>query len=479
MQRLDAETADRVSPAKYQVQSAGVGIVHLGPGAFHRAHQAVFTDDALAYGGDWRIVGVQMRSRSVRDALGPQDYRYTLAVLDEEPQLRVIHALAEVLVLPEDLDAVFAHLTASSTHIVTLTVSEKGYCLNPAGELDGGHPEIRRDLANTTEPSTAIGLVCEALRRRRAAGTVAPTIISCDNLSDNGRLLGAAVRAYAKHIDESLAVWISNNVSFPRTMVDSITPATTDNLRQRVATEMGYEDALPVGREAFSQWVIEDRFSGPRPAWDRAGVMFTEDVPLFETAKLRLLNGAHSALAYAGLLTGYETVRQAVTDEELHHFVRSMMIKEVCPTLRRSEDLDPLAYCDQVLQRFRNPQIEYQLRQVAMDGSQKLQVRLFPTITDNVAAQRPYDRLVHVLAAWLHCLRRFALEDDPPFDPQNAHLFPIARLCTGEATHDVPAFLGQDSFAGLPRADENFLDELTSAYDRISNGGRYPQAGSA
>jgi fructuronate reductase len=474
MQRLNAALAVSISPPQYDVEATGIGIVHIGPGAFHRAHQAVFVEDALAHGGNWRICGVQMRSSGVRDALAPQDYRYTLAVLDEVSKTRVIHAVAEILVASDDLGAVFARLTAPSTHIVTLTITEKGYCLAPTGELDFERPEIAKDLANPTTPTSAIGLLSEALRQRRDAGTFDLTIISCDNLSDNGRLLGAAVRAYAARLDESLAHWIEDNVAFPLTMVDSITPATDEALRNRVAAETGCKDAMPVSREAFSQWVIEDRFSGPRPDWNLAGVTFTNDVALFESAKIRLLNGAHSALAYAGMLAGHETVRQAIVDEGLHDFVRSMMTEETCPTLRASPELDLVAYSDEILQRFRNPEIAYQLKQIAWDGSQKMRIRLFATIADNLAAGRLCDRLVYAVAAWLVFVRRCYMEDQPMTDPLRSELLLIAGRCTGNGSHDVPLFIGHDNlFNSALKNSDQFLQRLILAYDHISAGGRH------
>ena len=472
MPSLNATTAAAVSPAAYDVDSAGIGIVHIGPGAFHRAHQAVFTEDALALGGDWRICGVQMRSSGVRDALAPQDYRYTLAVLDEASSTRVIHAMAEILVAAEDLKAVFARLTAPTTHIVSLTITEKGYCLTPAGDLDESRREIAADLANPVAPVSAIGLLTEALRRRRAAGLGDLTIISCDNLSDNGRLLGNAVRAFAARIDSSLAEWIGKNVAFPCTMVDSITPATDDALREHVVAATGCEDAMPVSREAFSQWVIEDRFSGPRPAWEEVGVTFTRDVGLFETAKIRLLNGAHSTLAYAGMLAGHETVREAAVDPGLHDFVRAMMLEEICPTLREAPELNLATYCDEILQRFRNPEIAYRLAQIAWDGSQKVRFRLFDTIDDNLGAGRATDRLVFAVAAWLFFVRRCHSDGTSMTDPLRDELLDIAASCTGEGAHDVPLFLGHgDLFTDSLRHSSELGDRLVRAYDHIEAGG--------
>lgn len=474
MERLSASIAAAVSPAAYDVDATGVGIVHIGPGAFHRAHQAVFTEDALAFGGDWRICGVQMRSSGVRDALAPQDNRYTLAVLDEEPSSRVIHAMAEILVAAEDLEAVLARMSSPTTHIVSLTVTEKGYCLTQSGQLDWERPEIIADLKNPRSPVSAIGLLTEALRRRRDADTLGLTVISCDNLSDNGHLLGTAVRTFSARLDASLAEWIENSVAFPRTMVDSITPATNDALRAQVAATAGYEDAMPVGREAFSQWVIEDRFSGPRPAWDRAGATFTNDVAMFETAKIRLLNGSHSTLAYAGMLVGHETVREAIVDPGLLEFVRDMMLTEICPTLRNTPELDLETYCDEILRRFRNPEIGYRLAQIAWDGSQKVRFRLFATIADNLASDRPCSRLVYAVAAWLFFVRRCHDGGVEMTDPLRDDLLAIAASCNGSSDHDVDCFLKHASlFTAELKASDEFRQKLVRSYEHIQRGGRH------
>ena len=474
MQRLNSAIAAAVSPAAYDVGSTGVGIVHIGPGAFHRAHQAVFTEDALAYGGDWRICGVQMRSSGIRDALQPQDYRYTLAVLDEVRSTRVIHAVHEILVASEDIDRVLDRLVSRSTHIVTLTVTEKGYCLTATGQLDRDRPEIIADLVNTVAPQSVIGLLTEALRRRRNAGYADVTVVSCDNLSDNGRLLAAAVRDFAAINDPELAAWIVREVAFPCTMVDSITPATDDALRQYVSDRTGYEDRMPVSREAFSQWVIEDRFTGPRPAWDKVGVVFTDDVALFETAKIRLLNGAHSTLAYAGLLLGYSTVLEAIRDAELSAFVRHMMLEEICPTLKESAGLDLVAYTDEILQRFRNPEIAYRLTQIAWDGSQKVRFRLFATLADNLAAGRASPRLVYAVAAWLHFIRRCERHATPMTDPIRDELLAVARRSNGAGGHDVGLFLEMPGlFPAALAQDDAFRAQLVNAYAHIEGGGSH------
>ncbi|HCB16012.1 MAG TPA: mannitol dehydrogenase, partial [Alteromonas sp.] len=254
------------------------GIVHIGPGAFHRAHQAVYTDMAMAYGGNWRITGVSMRSATLKQKLAGQDNLYSLVVLDNEPYVQVIGAFDSVLVLNEDREAIMAALTDANTHIISLTITEKGYCLASNGELDTSHADIMHDLSNPDEPVSAVGLIVSALKHRFEQQQADITVISCDNLADNGKKLAKAVLQFAEKIQPELAHWIEQNIAFPCTMVDSITPATDEALISLAADKLGVEDAWPIQREGFTQWVVEDKFSGPRPAWEKVGVTFTDDV---------------------------------------------------------------------------------------------------------------------------------------------------------------------------------------------------------
>ena len=381
------------------------GIVHFGPGAFHRVHQAWFADELLTRDPRWSIAAVSLRSPEVRDALRPQGGLYTLATLDETVSYRVIGALQELLVAPEDPEEVLSRLSAPTTRVVTITVTEKGYCLGAAGALDTGHTDIQRDLEHPEQPRSLIGYLVEGLKRRRAAHLTALTVISCDNLVDNGTRLGRAVSQLAELRDPGLARWIEDHTHFPRTMVDSITPATTDALRGQVAAASGMKDRWPVQRESFLQWVLEDKVAADGPDWASAGVTLTDDVPAYDRAKLRLLNGAHSTLAYLGLLAGHETVAQAMQDERLASFVATLMREDVKPTLRAPRGLDLSAYIEAILRRFRNPAIRHALAQIAWDGSQKLPVRFMGTIADNLEAGRRIDRLCVPVAAWMHFAR--------------------------------------------------------------------------
>ena len=288
-----------------------IGIVHLGIGAFHRAHQAVYTDSVLA-GGDngWAILGVSLRSGDTRDALGPQDGLYTVATRSGDADgFRVIGSIGRLLVAPENPQAVVDAMTDPAVRIVSLTVTEKGYCYSPAAAaLDENHPDIVHDLANPAAPRSAIGFIVEALSRRQADGGEPFTLLSCDNLPANGRTLRRVVTRFAELRDPLLADYIRQRVAFPSTMVDRIVPATTDSDRAMTGAATGLYDAWPIMTEPFSQWVVEDHFPAGRPPWENFGVTFVEDVDAFELMKLRLLNGSHSTLAYLGYLAGHETV---------------------------------------------------------------------------------------------------------------------------------------------------------------------------
>jgi fructuronate reductase len=412
---------------------------------------------------------VSLRSPDARDALVPQDGLYTLATLDEHTSYQLIGSLREILVAPEDPEKVLARLSAPTTRVVTITVTEKGYCLDARGDLDTDHADIRRDLRQPHLPTSLIGYLVEGLRRRRAVGAEPLTVISCDNLIDNGARLARAVGQLAELREPGLAQWIDDHARFPRTMVDSITPATTDELRQRVNDVLGMKDRWPVQRESFVQWVLEDRLAAGGPDWASAGVTLTDDVAGYDHAKLRLLNGAHSALAYLGLLAGHETVAEAMRDERLSSLVATMMREDVRPTLRAPRGLDLSAYIDAILGRFRNPAIRHALAQIACDGSQKLPIRLLGTIRDNLQAGRSIERLCVPVAGWMHFLRKQAVRGERVTDPLADQLFEVGRACQNRSQIDVPAFLGLDTvFPASLVQNTAFVNALAGAYDELA-----------
>jgi fructuronate reductase len=425
----------------------------------------------LAKDPRWGICGVSLRSADVRDALAPQDGLYTLATLEETASYQVIGALREILVAPEDPETVLERLCAPATRVVTITVTEKGYCLDREGNLDLAHAEIRRDFRTPHAPTSLIGYLVEALSRRRAAGLGPLTVISCDNLVDNGVRLARAVGQMSRMRDARLADWIEERVLFPRTMVDSITPASTSPLRERVATVLGMADRWPVQREAFVQWVLEDKGATDGPHWAEAGVIITDDIPAYDRAKLRLLNGAHTSLAYLGLLAGHETVAQAMADSDLSALIAIMMQQDIRPAVKAPRGLDLSGYIDAILKRFRNPAMAHALAQIAWDGSQKLPIRLLGTISDNLAAGVPIDRLCMPVAAWMHFVRRRALHSERVVDPLADRLYDIGRACQNRAALDLPAFLALDSvFPPALAQNERFRNALGRAYDGLAAG---------
>jgi fructuronate reductase len=455
----------------YDRRAVDIGIVHFGPGAFHRVHQAWFVEKLLANDPRWGICAVSLHSPDVRDALVPQDGLYTLAALDGSTSYQVIGALKQTLVAPEDPETVLEQLCAPRTRVVTITVTEKGYCLGPDGNLDMAHGDIRRDLRTPHSPTSLVGYLVEALRRRRANGIGPLTIVSCDNLVDNGSRLARAVQQLAQADDRNLARWIEEKVAFPRTMVDSITPATTDALRERVGEVLGVTDRWPVQREGFVQWVIEDRSAGDIPDWASAGVIVTDDVGAYDRAKLRLLNGAHSSLAYLGLLAGHETVAQAMEDVDLAAFIATMMKRDILPTLKAPRGLDLGLYIQAILKRFRNPAIRHALAQIAWDGSQKLPFRLLGSLQDNLQAGRSTDRLCVPIAAWMHFVRRKAATGEQVVDPLAKRLYDIGRACQNRATADLPMFLALDTvFTPSLAGNEIFSSALARAYDGLAAG---------
>ncbi|APP78857.1 mannitol dehydrogenase family protein [Xanthomonas hortorum] len=450
----------------YNAKHTTIGIVHLGAGAFHRAHQAVYIDDLLAHDPTWAISAVSLHSPHVRDALRPQDGLYTLALLDEHPQLRIIAAIREVLCAADEQAAVLARLADPAVRLVTLTITEKGYCL--AGDtLDLTHPDIAHDIAHPATPRSAIGYLVAGLRQRRQQGNAPFTVLSCDNLPDNGSLLRRAVLLLAQQNDPALAGWIDQHVTFPRSMVDSITPATNDALRTQVHTQTGLHDAWPIQRERYTQWVIEDRFCNGRPAFERAGVTLSDDIAGYARAKLRLLNGPHSALAYLGSLLELETVADAMCHPQLAAFVETLMREDIAPTLQPMQGFDPQHYSDAILARFRNPAIRHLLAQIAWDGSQKIPVRLLTAISDALAAGRRIDRLCLPVAAWLHFVRRQARNGMTLIDPLSEMLSKIGCDATGDAIHDVAASLTLDAVFAPLSGDARFVEALQAAYGAL------------
>ncbi|WP_428684714.1 mannitol dehydrogenase family protein [Sphingopyxis sp.] len=409
--RLSAQTplpASVQAPA-YDRAAQAAGIVHIGIGAFHRAHQAVYTDDAMGAGDrDWGIVGVSLRSGDVAAQLNPQDGLYTVSARSAAgTRLRLIGAVQKILVAADDPQAVIDAITAPTTHIVSFTVTEKGYLRSADGTLD---------LAAAKGPSSLYRFVGSGLAARRAAGLPGLTLLSCDNLAGNGAALKALMRQYLAAEHPDLIDWFDSECRSPATMIDRIVPATTEADRADVEAELGARDEGTVVTEGFSQWVIEDDFAGPRPRWEDVGAELVADVAPYETAKLRMLNGAHSALAYIGLSVGREYVHQAIADPEIRPVIERLMREEAAPTIDAAPGQNLVAYADALLDRFVKPALHHRLIQIAMDGSQKIPQRWLETLAWHQARGQRCPSLEAAITAWIAFLRSDCPVDDPLAD---------------------------------------------------------------
>ncbi|WP_447954196.1 mannitol dehydrogenase family protein [Sphingopyxis chilensis] len=389
------------------VQAAG--IVHIGIGAFHRAHQAVYTDDAMNAGDrDWGIIGVSLRSGGVAAQLNPQGGLYTAATRRAAgTRLRVVGAVRHVLVAADDAQAVIDAIAAPTTHIVSFTVTEKGYLRGADGTLD---------LAAARGAPSLYRFVGAGLAARKAAGLGGLTLLSCDNLAGNGAALKALMRQYLAAEYSDVLGWFDSECRAPSTMIDRIVPATTDADRAAIEATLGARDDGAVVTEGFSQWVIEDDFAGPRPRWENVGAELVADVAPYETAKLRMLNGAHSALAYIGLGKGHDYVHQAIADADVRPVIERLMRAEAAPTIAAAPGQDLAAYADALLDRFANPALNHRLVQIAMDGSQKIPQRWLETLAWHQQRGARCSSLESAIAAWIAFLRSDHPIDDPLAD---------------------------------------------------------------
>jgi fructuronate reductase len=414
--RLSIETIERMPRSVLRPAyglSQRTGIVHLGVGAFHRAHQAVYTDAAMAAGArDWGITGVSLRATQVRDQLEPQGGLYTVTQSGNAGhEIRLIGAIRHMLVAPENPLTVIEALAAADTRIVSLTITEKGYHRQPDLSLDWAAAPVAADLKGETQ--SLYGLLARACALRRKRGLPGVTLMSCDNLADNGAQLERLLLQFLERLDPDTAVWVRRECACPATMVDRIVPATTAADLSWLDGQIAVHDAAAVMTEPFRQWVIEDRFAGPRPPWEVDGAQWVSRVGPYETAKLRMLNGAHSALAYIGLARGHELVAQAITDPPLAALINVLMREEAACSFTPAPEQDLNAYADLLLARFANRARPHRLQQIAMDGSQKIPQRWLDTLRIAQSQGRSCNALSQGLAAWIAYVRgdRFRVED--------------------------------------------------------------------
>lgn len=458
--------------------ATGIGIVHLGVGAFHRAHQAVVTEDAAAATGDdrWGILGVTQRSPRVADQLRPQDGLYSVLSKGRgTTSIRVIGSMRGAAFLRED-DGVLDAIAAPTTHVVSSTVSEKGYRRSPSGAPDLTDADLAADVAVLREELAAgqatsvparspIGALARGLARRRLRHAEPLTVVCCDNMMDNGRvvatLLDGVLEAAGSAADD-LRAWVEEAVRFPVTMVDRITPATTDAHRAEATALLGLRDDALVVAEPFLQWVVEDDFAGPRPAWERGGATLTDDVAPWERAKLRMLNGTHSAIAYLGALRGHRMIDEALGDPVVEEAARRLMDEDVMPTLTPPPGLDLAEYRDQVLERFANPATGYTTLQVALDGSQKVPIRLLATAADRLDTGAVPTAVARAVAAWLVYVARGRDVDGTELPLDDPHADRLREAAAGDDAGLVDRMLGLDDvFPTRLRDDAAWREALT------------------
>ena len=470
MTRLSANTLSSVPAGvrvpDYDRTQITPGIVHLGIGAFHRAHMAVYVDDLLKDNPDWAIVGASLRRPDTKEALEPQDGLFTIAVRDASgTHPRVIGSILKVLDANVEREELLALMASPQIRIVSLTVTEKGYCHDPAtGELDQRHPDIVHDLANPQAPKSAPGMLVEALACRKAAGVAPFAVMSCDNLPSNGATVQRIVSKFAALRDAELGRWVAD-AAFPSTMVDRIVPATTEADRAMIAELIGAEDAWPIMTEPFTQWVIEDHFPDGRPPFEKTGAQLVEDVEPFERMKLRMLNGSHSTMAYLGYLAGYDYISDVMADEDFVRLVHGLMTEEAMPTLDMP-GVDLGAYRDQLLERFRNPALKHRTWQIAMDGSQKLPQRLLGTIRERIKAGQPFERLGLGVAGWM----RYVVgidekgENIDVRDPLAMRMMAIAADAGDDAEALYEGLVGLTEVFGSDLADNQAFGETVATH---------------
>ncbi len=475
---LNRTNLHRLSPSvrvpSFDPAKVTAGIVHLGLGGFHRAHMARYTHNLMEAEPDalaWGIIGAGLMpaDRRMRDSLAPQDNLYTLVERDAEREtVAVIGSLAGVVFAGESSAALMDAIDRPDIRIVSLTVTEHGYCLNRSTkQLDPDHPLIRQDLAHPERPSSAVGIVAEAFRRRMVAGTAPFTALSCDNIQHNGSVLRDAVLALARLRDSALADWIAANAAFPSTMVDRITPVTAEADVASLADRYGIVDRWPVFAESFTQWVIEDRFPQGRPAWERVGAQFVEDVAPYEFMKLRLLNASHLAVSGLGRLAGYVTIGESMADHSIRRYMIALMDRETGPTLPSVPGIDLALYKATLVERFANPAIEDTVERVNTDAPLNI---LVDPIQDRLRSGAPVELLALALAAWL---RRVRGEDEQgqPIDIRH----PLAvqlRAKAIEGGSDPRPLLGIASLFGETGTDPRLIEPvgrwLASLYEKGS-----------
>ncbi len=470
------ELGAEVSVPTYDRSEVTTGIVHFGVGGFHRAHQAMYLDTLMNEGSalDWGITGVGLLpgDKRMAEVLHRQDCLYTLVVKDADGTMhpRVIGSIVDYLFAPDDPEAVLGLMADPATRIVSLTITEGGYLVNQStGEFDAEDPSIQDDLEDGAVPSTAFGFIIEALRRRREAGVEPFTVMSCDNIAGNGEVAHKMIGAFARLKNADLAEWLEAEVCFPNSMVDRITPVTTDDDRSELTEQFGVEDGWPVVCEPFAQWALEDTFPAGRPPLDEAGVQLVPDVTPYEMMKLRLLNAGHQSIGYLGYLAGYRYAHDVAQDQLFRDFVRGYMDQEATPTLAPVEGVDLEAYKGELLDRFANPEIKDTLARLCAESSDRIPKWLLPVIRDQLEQGGPIRRASLVVAAWA----RYA----EGTDEQGETIEIVDRRKdavmkrAAEQSQDQLAFLRDPDLFGDLVDDERFTKEYAAALESLHEHG--------
>ncbi|MEU5841932.1 mannitol dehydrogenase family protein [Rhodococcus sp. NPDC047139] len=466
----------RVPVPTYRRSDVTVGIVHFGVGGFHRAHQAMYVDRLLEQGSakEWGIcgVGVLPGDRRMQEALAAQDHLYTLVLMhpDGTWEPRVIGSIVDYHYAPDDPEAVIELLAAPATRIISLTVTEGGYNIrHDTGEFDVDDPAVRHDLHSGEPPATVFGLVTEALARRRARGLRAPTVMSCDNIEGNGTVARRAFTAYASLVDSELAQWISEHVRFPNSMVDRITPATTDEVVAALSERFDVQDRWPVVAEPFTTWVLEESFADGRPAFEDAGVQIVDDVAPYELMKLRLLNASHQGLCYFAYLMGYRLVHEAAQDPLLAGFLRAYMDTEATPTLRPVPGIDLDDYKSTLVDRFANPEIRDTIARLCAESSDRIPKWLLPVIRENLDTGGHVRLSAAIVASWARYAEG-ADEDGRPIEVVDRLADTLVPLARRQLAHPTAFIENVDVFGDLAR-HSRFVDAYTWALNALHSDG--------
>ncbi|WP_104053321.1 MULTISPECIES: mannitol dehydrogenase family protein [unclassified Arthrobacter] len=466
----------RLSVPGYDRSELSVGIVHFGVGGFHRAHQAMYVDRLMNDGGarDWAIcgVGVLPGDSAMKTVMDAQDCLYTLVLKnpDGTREGRVIGSIIEYLLAPEDPEAVIEKMAAPGTRIVSLTITEGGYNFHHVtGEFNAANPAVAADLQPGAVPTTVFGLVCAALQRRRDRGLPPFTVMSCDNIQGNGDVARKMFTAFASLRDPELGAWMQENVAFPNSMVDRITPVTTDEDRTMVARDFEVEDAWPVVSEDFEQWVLEDHFPQGRPPFEDAGVQVVDDVEPYELMKLRLLNASHQALCYFGYLAGYRYAHEVCQDPLFSGFLLDYMVREATPTLAPLPGVDLDAYRHRLIERFSNEHVRDTLARLCAESSDRIPKWLLPVIRENLASGGEIHRSAAIVASWA----RYAEgtdEQGAPIDVVDRLREPLMAAAARNRADPLAFVEDRDLFGDLA-SNDRFVQSYTAALTSLHEHG--------